>query len=351
MSENRRSDFGFTGEPAVTEDDPPVTSSVVMPPAGTATPPAGSDDAPGGNVNVWAVGTVPKRNQADRPGSEVEARRERNLVWIGLTACTVGLCLLLFVGYVFVFSAFPQARKQVTLNAAFRTTAARASLAGAVPSDGSPVGILVIPALRLQQVVVEGTTATDLLSGPGLMTGTARPGTAGNTVIAGRRVVAGGPFRNIGTLHTGDRIVITTGLGRFTYRVSRVSTASTGDVDPISATRRAQMTLVTSDPPVFPSGRLYVVARMVTKPATGRYTALPRHEPSASQLALGGDPAAVWPSILWGLVLVVALGACVWAYQRRRDQIWVIYLLTTPIVLALALVWYSNLIRLLPATM
>jgi sortase A len=349
MSDDRPGDWGFAGDPAVAQGGAPATS-VVMPPAGTAAPPAGagSDEAPAGNVNVWAVGTTPKQRPA---ASETEERRDRNVLWLGATACTVGLCLLLFVGYVFVFSGFIQARKQVTLNAEFRSTSARAALAGAVPADGSPVGILTIPALRLKQVVVEGTTATDLLNGPGVMTGTARPGTAGNTVLAGRRTVAGGPFRNIGTLRHGDRILVTTGLGVFSYRVTLVSTASIGAVDPVSATRRAQMTLITSDPPVFPKDRLYVVARMVTAPATGPHTSLPRHEPTASQLALGGDPAAVWPSIIWGLVVVAALGACMRAYQRRRNQIWVIYLLTTPIVLALALVWYSNLIRLLPATM
>jgi sortase A len=281
---------------------------------------------------------------ADGPG-------ERRVVWVGLTACTIGLCLLLFVGYVFVFSGFPQARHQVSLVAAFHTRSAEQSLHGAVPTDGAPVGVLQIPAIHLQQVFVQGTSATDLMQGPGAMPGTARPGTAGNAVIAGRRVVAGGPFANIGALHRGDRIVVTTGLGRFVYRVVAVGTSVTGSRDPISDTRQARLTLVTSNPAFVPTGRLYVVAVLHGQPATGPGTALPRHAPTAGERALSGDPAAVLPSVLWGLALVAVLGASIWAYQRRRYRAATVYLLSTPIVLAVALMWYSNLIRLLPATM
>ena len=59
--------------------------------------------------------------------------------------------------------------------------------------EGQPAGVITIPALGLTQVVVEGTTATDLLKGPGLMPGTARPGSLGNSVMAGHRTIAGSP--------------------------------------------------------------------------------------------------------------------------------------------------------------
>ena len=102
--------------------------------------------------------------------------------------------------------------------------------------------MLDIPALHLQQVVVQGTTATDLLNGPGIMPGTARPGTKGNAVIAGRRSTAGRPFADLGQLHPGDRILISSGLGRFQVPESwRVATASSGSIDPVSATRSARL--------------------------------------------------------------------------------------------------------------
>lgn len=339
---------------------------------GGAAPTAPVPGAPGGpgqsgTVNVWDVGP-PKRSrfgrrqrgpkataapalQAAAPETGGDRPGERRVVWVGLTACTIGLCLLLFVGYVYVFSGFPQARHQISLIASFHSRGAEKSLHGIVPADGAPVGVLQIPAIHLQQVFVQGTSATDLMQGPGVMPGTARPGTAGNAVIAGRRVIAGGPFANIGSLQRGDRILVTTGLGRFDYRVLAVGTTATGSHDPISDTRQARLTLVTSNPSFVPTGRLYVVASLHGHPATGPGTALPRHPPTASDRALSGDSAAVLPSVLWGIALLVVLGGSIWAYQRRRDRAATVYLLTTPIVLAVALMWYSNLIRLLPATM
>lgn len=296
-----------------------------------------------------------RRPERDGPGAVAppvgEGRAERNLLWLGLTSVTVGLCVVLFVGYVFVFSGFQERRHQTVLLGDFHTKGARAALIGEVPAEGDPVGILQIPALGLRQVIVEGTSATDLLQGPGIMPGTARPGTRGNAVIAGRRSAAGAPFADIGSLRPGDRIIVTTGLGRYVYHVTRVATASTGSTDPVSETRQARVTLVTSNPAYLPTGRLYVVAKLSGSPASGPATAIPRHGPDVTERGLSGDPGAVWPSLLWGLALAAALGATIWAYQRWRQHVWAIYLLTTPIVLALALVWYSNLIRLLPATL
>ena len=49
------------------------------------------------------------------------------------------------------------------------------------PAEGSAVAVLDIPAIHLHQVVVEGTSAADLMNGPGHMPHTAIPGTVGNT--------------------------------------------------------------------------------------------------------------------------------------------------------------------------
>jgi LPXTG-site transpeptidase (sortase) family protein len=280
------------------------------------------------------------------PAPAVDARADRTLRWLGLTASTVGLCLLLFVGYLFGFTGFQAARHQRALLG--ELYAPGGALSGRVPADGQPAGVLDVPALHLRQVVVQGTTATDLLEGPGLMPGTARPGTAGNAVIAGRRTAGGRPFADLGRLARGDRITVTTGLGRFEYRVVRVATAADGSVDPVAATRRARLTLVTSNPPLVPTGLLYAVADLVTTPAKGT---VPRQAPTVAERGLAGDPGAVLPSVLWGLALVGCLAATIWAYLRWQDKVWTVYLLSTPLVLAVALVWYESLVRLLPATM
>jgi sortase A len=301
----------------------------------------------------------PREDAAETPKSEEAAPKEaavaavspaaeRTLLWLGLTAAAVGVCIILFLGYLFAFTGFQATRHQRQLLNEFRSPSAKSALLGRVPADGQPVGILSIPALGLRQVFVQGTTSTDLLSGPGLMPGTARPGTVGNSVIAGRRTTAGRPFALLGDLRVGDVVTITTGLGHFNYKVIRVATASTGSLDPVAATRRARLTLVTSNPALIPTGRLYVVANLVTKPASGQ---VPSHPPSVDERGLAGDPDAVLPSVLWGLALAAVIAAVIWCYLRWRARAWTVYLLSTPILVALLFVWYENLIRLLPATM
>jgi sortase A len=221
-------------------------------------------------------------------------------------------------------------------------------LTGVNLKEGQPEALLEIPVLGINQVVVKGTSSTDLLSGPGLMPDTALPGTKGNSVIAGRRSTAGAPFANLPALRPGDQIVVVTGLGKFTYRVFAVGTAIAGGADPISPTAQSRLTLVTSDPAVFATGRVYVEAKL-TSPAA--HAPIPTQAPAISQRGLAGDPAAILPAILWGLFFVASLFVAVSFYRRWDKQIWAVYLLSTPIVLAIALVFFENLYRLLPATL
>ena len=113
---------------------------------------------------------------------------------IGLTLLTLGLCLLLFLAYLFSFTTLQQERKQRQMLNVFTTTAGAVTLSGAIPSEGNPLAVLTIPALHLEQVVVQGTSPTDLAAGPGAMPHTALLGTKGNAVIAGRRYTSGSPF-------------------------------------------------------------------------------------------------------------------------------------------------------------
>jgi sortase A len=269
------------------------------------------------------------------------------LLRAGMVASTVGLVAFLFVGYVTSFANLQQHRQQHALLNQYTAADKAKILSGRAISEGSPAGILSIPALRLTQVVVQGTNATDLLKGPGLMTGTARPGSLGNSVIAGHRSMAGSPFGNLTRLHTGDRIEVVTALGAYHYQVLAVGSARPGVQDPISPNRHPRLTLVTSGGTSASDGRTYVVAKLVTAP---NRLAVPRHPPTLAQRGLTGDPAAVLPSILWGLAMAAGLAAMFWAYWRFSGRHWSVYLLSTPILLAIGFLWYENLIRLLPGT-
>jgi len=286
-------------------------------------------------------------HRAVEPAQSEQARgRSFVLLRAGLAASTVGLCLLLFVGYVYSFSTLQQQRAQHILLNEFTSGNRTTILTAKSVPEGEPAGVLTVPAIGLTQVIVEGTTATDLLKGPGLMPGTARPGSLGNSVLAGHRTIAGSPFANLNRLRPGDGMVVVTPQGRYVYRVLAVGTTRTGQRDPTSPNRHPRLTLVTSSP--AGNGRLYVVAALRTTP---NRLPIPRHPPTPAERGLSGDGAAVVPSIVWGLLLAAAFAVTFYAYWRFRGRHWSVYLLSTPVLLAITFVWYGNLIRLLPGTM
>jgi sortase A len=178
------------------------------------------------------------------------------------------------------------------------------------------------------------------------MPGTARPGSLGNSVIAGHRTIAGSPFAKLHQLQRGDRIIVVTSRGRYQYRVLTVATTRPHQRDPTSPTRRPRLTLVTSNPSGI--GRLYVVAALRTAP---NRLPIPRHPPTLAERGLSGDSGAIVPSILWGLFLAAAFAVTFYAYWRYRGRQWSVYLLSMPVLLAITFVWYGSLIRLLPGTL
>jgi sortase A len=273
---------------------------------------------------------------------------ERRALITGLTLSLAGLCILMFFVYVFVFSDFQEARSQHQLLELFTQQPLRESLYHDEVATGQPEAILDIPAIHLRQVVVKGTSATDLTLGPGFMVGTAPIGTRGNAVIAGRRTTAGAPFRQLLSLRAGDRFTAVTSYGNFGYEVIRVGIAAPGSRDPVSPSTKAELTLVTSNPPYLSTGRAYVVASLTTRSARAPKL---RGAPSASVRGLSGDSDAVLPSILWGVALACCGAATFVSYRRWRAQLAAVYLLTTPVVLAIALLWCESLFRLLPATL
>jgi hypothetical protein len=166
-------------------------------------------------------------------------------------------------------------------------------------------------------------------------------------VIIGRLSSSGAPFARLSELRRGDSISLITGLGHFRYVVTRTGVATEGQRDPASPLNRAQLTLITEASPLSNSSERYVVADL-----KGGAGAAPKakHRPVTSTLGLAGDPSAVVPSILLGLLWVVVLVGTIWSYRRYRRNLWTVYLLSTPILLAVALWWFENLYLLLPAS-
>src|SRR5580698_7675771 len=72
------------------------------------------------------------------------------------------------------------------------------------PAVGQPIGIIAIPKLGVDDVVVQGYGESQLQGGPGHYPSTSLPGQAGNAAIAGHRTTFAAPFYNLNQLDPGD---------------------------------------------------------------------------------------------------------------------------------------------------
>lgn len=135
-------------------------------------------------------------------------------------------------------------------------------------ADTFPVARLVAPRHGVDLVVLDGVSGRSLAFGPGHLNGSAAPGSAGNTVLAGHRDTH---FRFLASLAPGEELRLETPAGEL--RSYRVRTARVVDENDPAATDPAgpsRLTLVTCFPfdTVVPGGPLrYVVT---AEPAPGR---------------------------------------------------------------------------------
>lgn len=92
--------------------------------------------------------------------------------------------------------------------------AARASLDRGLPMGaafGAPVARLLIPAIGLDEIVLEGVDDESLNAGPGHLPGSAFPGQRGNAVISAHR---DRHFARLGELRMGDTVTTEVALRR-----------------------------------------------------------------------------------------------------------------------------------------
>ncbi|TCO58439.1 sortase domain-bontaining protein [Actinocrispum wychmicini] len=237
-----------------------------------------------------------------------------------------------FVGYLLVLSPIQQDRSQTVLYAQARQQLAETSMpTGGVITAGKPVALLEIPGLKMTQVVVEGTTGTELAEAPGHRRTTPLPGQPGTSVLMGRAATFGGPFKEISKLQEGDEVTATTGQGRFTYRVDRVR--RDGDpTPPVLPKGGGRLILVSAeggdltgpDRTVFVDSTL--VGDSALAPAGRPRTQLPEEAP------LKSDRGALVELVLWLQALVLAAGLVAWA--RLRWGRWETWLVGLPVVVA-----------------
>jgi sortase A len=133
------------------------------------------------------------------------------------------------------------------------------------PELGDAIAKLVIPRLDAQLYVLEGDDASELRRGPGHVRGTAMPGHDGNCIIAGHRDTH---FRVLKDLRKGDRIILQTRAGEYTYRVDSTQVVSPSNTKSLRPSTDAELHLITCYPFYYLGSapkRFIVQARLETE--------------------------------------------------------------------------------------
>lgn len=274
----------------------------------------------------------------------------------GAAVVVVGLLAVGFVAQFAGISQISEVRDQQLARDSFRFDLANATApVGQTGTDGyllplgTPVAILRIPAIGVDQVVVEGTSSNETVSGPGHRRDTPLPGQTGASVIYGRQSSNGAPFARLGSLQKGDVITATTGQGVAKYAVLDVRRA--GDkVPPTMMLGEGRLTLVSAEGiPFLPDSVVRVDAKLVSKPAATPQAVIDYAALGQEELPMAGN-GAVWPFLVLGLVLLFGL-ITVFAVSARfwgRPQTWAV---AVPVLLAVGILAARQTMYLLPNLM
>jgi len=299
-------------------------------------PPAALDQAPGNGLG--APGRPEQR--PDRQAEPVAAVRPLVQRAVGLGLSLLGVFLLGFAGYLYGLSGVQEARSQTTLYTQLRTELANAVAPVGPTTPGAPVAILNIPSIGVRDmVVVEGTSAENLMSGPGHLRNTPLPGQGGTTEIYGRRATFGAPFGRLAQLRPGDKINVITGQGQSSYTVRALGSSRRLVEDPAAN----RLLLLTAASPVIPAYFVYVDADLTSSPQPS-----PGNLPdiTTQETALSGDTGALALAMLWALALVIVSAAATFGAMRWSPLL--TYLAATPVLLAVLWSLYQSLAALLP---
>ena len=295
---------------------------------------------------------------------------------VGRVVLVVGVLILLFIPYLLWGTGLQTARSQDQLRTEFTAAQHRVgegtvqrpaappkhaastppALAPAIapPAIGGPVGVIDIPKIDLNMVVVEGTGDRPTPTGARATTPVRRcPAQQGNVAIAGHRTTYLHPFYNLNELVPGDSILLTTVQGKFLYQMT-----SSQVVSPVRCVGRRRHHVAPTHPdhlqpavqrhhPVGGPRRVGGQRPGPSEDAGGR----PRPRPSPA-LSLPATPAKNWFAAI-GLGLVVAIvitGIWIAARKTRRGQRAAVIVVGLVAWLVLVFFFFEALAPLLPAS-
>jgi sortase A len=300
---------------------------------------------------------------------------------IGKTLISAGVLILLFVVYQLWGTGITHARAQKSLRAEFtRQLAAPAAADPTTPTsatdttgtttappttvpvqlaDGDAAGVIVIPKIGLDEMVVEGVGVEELKHGVGHYPDTRMPGEKGNAALAGHRTTYGAPFNRLDDLVAGDQITVTTRAGTFRYAVTEKRVVTPEEVSVLDNTPDNRLTLTTCHPKYSAEQRLIVFAQLVgapiDEPAVAADSTATTTPPRTRELAAGvdrpglsGAGATNRPAIAWG-ILAASVWLAAWAVGRWTGRRWTAYIVGAPVFFVILFVFFENVARLLPA--
>ena len=160
-------------------------------------------------------------------------------------------------------SAFVQERQQSKLEQALVDPPPR--VLKKKPLRGDAIGRIEIPAIGVQDYVVEGTDTANLRKGPGHYPETPLPGERGTAAIAGHRTTYGAPFRHIDDLKHANVIKIDLPYGRYVYRVERTKIVDDSDFSVLRKVPYDRLVLSACHPLYSAAQRIIVFARLVRR--------------------------------------------------------------------------------------
>jgi LPXTG-site transpeptidase (sortase) family protein len=117
---------------------------------------------------------------------------------------------------------------------------------------GRAIGEIVIPAIGVESVMVEGGAESEseryLRKGPGHWPETRFPGQVGSVVVSGHRSTYGAPFRKLDELKPGDEVRVTMPYAVLQYEVSQVIIVKPEEVGKVADRGIEMLSLVACHP-------------------------------------------------------------------------------------------------------
>jgi sortase A len=153
-------------------------------------------------------------------------------------------------------------------DAARRLLAREAKAYRLASHHGEAIARIQVPRLGLNMIVVNGTDADSLSSGPGRDLRSFMPGEGKLVYIAGHRTTYLAPFANIDVLREGDPVTLSLPYGVFHYRITGHVIVPADDVSRLRSRGYEQVALQACHPRFFATQRYiaYAQPRSVTLP-------------------------------------------------------------------------------------